>query len=191
MSSAIKQATCPHCGALLPGQPRFCDQCGREILPPARPPSAERATLSGVRLPPLAVEQAAAAGRERSRPRQGALMLAIAALLAVLLLAVLALWPSPPQQPAPSPAAATGAAAHAVADPSASPAPASQSAPAEDELADLRARRDRAYERYTRLSVGEVDGDVDEARAEFRAAQDALTAAEARARTPGDRSLAR
>lgn len=186
MSSAIKQATCPHCGALLPGQPRFCDQCGREILPPARPPSAERATLSGVRLPPLAVEQAAAAGRERSRPRQGALMLAIAALLAVL-----ALWPSPPQQPAPSPAAATGAAAHAVADPSASPAPASQSAPAEDELADLRARRDRAYERYTRLSVGEVDGDVDEARAEFRAAQDALTAAEARARTPGDRSLAR
>lgn len=185
MSSTMTQARCPHCGATLPGQPRFCDQCGREIQPQARPQSAERTTLSGVRLPPLVAEPAANA-RPKGKPmRSGWLALAVALAIALLLLAV-GWWSLRSQPPAPAVPGAGSASPPAAVELPASSQPAGMPPAAEDALADLRARRDRAYERYTQIAVGEVDGDIEVARAEFRAAQDALAAAEGRAAAPGD-----
>lgn len=185
MSSAMPQARCPHCGAVLPGQPRFCDQCGREIQPLARPPSAERTTLSGVRLPPLAVEPVASAVPTDAPARSSWLALAIVVAIAMLLL-VLGWWQLRPESPAPPSPGVESASPPATVEAPASRQPTAARPAAEDVLADLRARRDRAHARYTEIAVGEAEGDIEVARAEFRAAQDALTAAEGRAAAPGD-----
>jgi hypothetical protein len=93
MAGTNTQGRCPHCNATLLGQPRACDQCGREIQPPARPASAERTTLSGMRLPPLPPADPPAGKRARVAERSGLrVIVAIVALTGVALLA-LAWWP--------------------------------------------------------------------------------------------------
>lgn len=120
-----------------------------------------------------------------AQPARGGMRTAwVAAALLALLGLVCAGWLLRPSAP-PAPGAGLELAPSAYDDlPSrvspASPLPAEAPPLPDDPLAQARERRERAYERYTRIAVGEIDGDIDAARRELQQADAELKALESR-----------
>lgn len=178
------QGFCEQCGAALAPQVRFCERCGA----PVRAAGAGRVTPAAA---PCSTETGPPADQRRAadEPRRSATAglrpgrLAAAALLAASGM-VCAWWLLRPTSPGP-PGASLDLAPSVYDDlpttlAPAPPLPAEAPPLPEDPLARARERRERAYERYTRMAIGEIDGDIDAARREFTEADAALKALEGR-----------
>lgn len=186
------QGFCEQCGAALAPHLRFCERCGapvraadaggsssvaahgpKETAPPPAPRTMPRAK------PGQSADEPRRAATARLRPG----MLAAAALLAASGM-VGAWWLLRPASPG-LPGAGLDLAPSVYDDLPAKLAPAPP-LPAEapplpdDPLARARERRERAYDRYTRMAIGEIDGDIDAARRELTEADAALQALEGR-----------
>lgn len=178
------QRYCEQCGTALAPQLRFCERCGTAVraadAEPAvsMPTEATRAVAGRPAQAPAAPERRAQAPAAGSRPA-----LLAAALLVALGLAAAAwlLRPSPPALPGAGLDLAPSAYDDLPAKPSPLPPLPAEAPPLPDDpLAQARERRERAYERYTRMAIGEIDGDIDAARREYQQADAALKALESR-----------
>lgn len=178
------QRYCEQCGTALAPQLRFCERCGTAVraadAEPAvsMPTEATRAVAGRPAPAPAAPERRAQAPAAGSRPA-----LLAAALLVALGLAAAAwlLRPSPPAPPGAGLDLAPSAYDDLPAKPSPLPPLPAEAPPLPDDpLAQARERRERAYERYTRMAIGEIDGDIDAARREYQQADAALKALESR-----------
>ncbi len=179
------QRYCEHCGAALAAGLRFCEQCGQPLT--AQAPPNPVAAASGVRPERAAADKAA----WRLRP--------VAILTTLLLMATIGAWwllapraerpvdptalpravePLPERAPMSMPAALEPTSAEA------------DEAPVQAEfdpaLAAARQRRDVAFSNYTRIAVGEISGDIEAAREEYRRALEDLEVAERAAGRPAD-----
>ncbi|MBL8244967.1 MAG: hypothetical protein JNL89_12285 [Rhodanobacteraceae bacterium] len=178
------QRYCEQCGTALAPQLRFCERCGTAVraadaTPPVSMPTEATRAVAGRPAPaPAAPERRAQAPAAGSRPA-----LLAAALLVALGLAAAAwlLRPSPPAPPGAGLDLAPSAYDDLPAKPSPLPPLPAEAPPLPDDpLAQARERRERAYERYTRMAIGEIDGDIDAARREYQQADAALKALESR-----------
>lgn len=178
------QRYCEQCGTALAPQLRFCERCGTAVraadaTPPVSMPTEATRAVAGRPAPaPAAPERRAQAPAAGSRPA-----LLAAALLVALGLAAAAwlLRPSPPAPPGAGLDLAPSAYDDLPAKPSPLPPLPAEAPPLPDDpLAQARERRERAYERYTRMAIGEIDGDIDAARREWQQADAALKALESR-----------
>lgn len=178
------QRYCEQCGTALAPQLRFCERCGTAVraadaTPPVSMPTEATRAVAGRPAPaPAAPERRAQAPAAGSRPA-----LLAAALLVALGLAAAAwlLRPSPPAPPGAGLDLAPSAYDDLPAQPSPLPPLPAEAPPLPDDpLAQARERRERAYERYTRMAIGEIDGDIDAARREYQQADAALKALESR-----------
>jgi hypothetical protein len=167
------QRFCEHCGAPLSVALRFCEQCGKPVLlqtPPARAPSGATG------LPEHAALRVAA------RPRRK-----LATIAMLLLAAIAGAWwllggpaerrvmpnaaplrvdpvpETPPTLPMPEAVGELPGVVQAELDP---------------QLAAAQRRRDAVFSNYTRIAVGEIPGDIDAAREQYRIALEELEAAE-------------
>lgn len=183
------QRYCEQCGTALAPQLRFCERCGTAVraadAEPAvsMPTEATRAVAGRPAQAPAAPERRAQAPAAGSRPALLAAALLAAALLVALGLAAAAwlLRPSPPAPPGAGLDLAPSAYDDLPAQPSPLPPLPAEAPPLPDDpLAQARERRERAYERYTRMAIGEIDGDIDAARREYQQADAALKALESR-----------
>jgi hypothetical protein len=177
------QRFCEHCGAALAAGVRFCEQCGQPLAAQA---------------PPNPVAAASETRAKRAAPDKAAWRLRPAAILATLLLmaTIGAWWLLAP--PADRPADPTALPRAVEPMPERAPMPvASESTSAEageppvqaefdPALAAARQRRDSAFSNYTRIAVGEIAGDIEAAREEYRRALEDLEVAERAAGRPAD-----
>lgn len=172
------QRYCEQCGAALAPQLRFCERCGVPVPAAKAAPSLPASTAVAPRVAIAPPPEALRAPARGQRPAMVA-----AALLVILGLAGgwWLLRPAPPV--APGAGLELAPSAYDDLPPKLSPLP---PLPAEapplpdDPLTRARERRERAYDRYTRMAIGEIDGDIDAARREFQDADAALQALEAR-----------
>lgn len=185
------QRFCEQCGANLAAPVRFCERCGAPVrgAGAAAAQPAPSAVPSQATVPPVAqthiVQPPPAQAAHAAQPARGGMHPAwvAAALLALLGLACAGWLLRPPAPPAPGTGLDLTPSAYDDLPSRVSPAP---PLPAEapplpdDPLAQARERRERAYERYTRVAIGEIDGDIDAARREYQQADAALKALESR-----------
>lgn len=183
------QRFCEQCGAALAAQLRFCERCGARLrvanaggmpAPAVTTATAPSPAVTAME-PRAAVEPASAVVRTPSGGMRPAIV--TAALLAMLGSAG-AWWllrPAPPPPPGAGVELAPSAYDELPGQLSPLPPQPAEAPPLpEDPLAQARARRERAYDRYTRIAIGEIDGDIAAARREFRDADAALKVLESR-----------
>lgn len=182
------QRYCEQCGTALAPQLRFCERCGAAVraadaaAPVSLPTEATRA-VAGFQAPAQAAPERRAQAPARA-PAAGSRPALIAAVLLVAFGLAAAGWllrPSPPVPPGAGldlpPSTYDDLPAQIFPSP---PLPAEAPPLPDDPLAQARERRERAYERYTRMAIGEIDGDIDAARREWQQADAALKALESR-----------
>jgi hypothetical protein len=181
------QRYCEQCGTALGPQLRFCERCGAAVravdaAAPVSAPPAATGTASG--FPALAQAAPQRAQAPARAPAAGSRPALIAAALLVALGLAAAGWLLRPSPPVP-PGAGLDLAPSVYDDLPAKisplpPLPTEAPPLPDDPLAQARERRERAYDRYTRMAVGEIDGDIDAARREWQQADAALKALESR-----------
>jgi hypothetical protein len=183
------QRYCEQCGAPLSAGLRFCEQCGSRVVVAANPSGAETPKRAGPSaetevVAPRDISLPTPAPREPARPvvRRRA-----AALVLLIVLASVAGWwmlRESQETMTPSPASSEPdnnpdgiEAAHR--SPQALPEGTAIAGDIVDPaLAAARLRQQQAFDNYTRIALGEIDGDIDAARAEAKAAKAELEAAE-------------
>ncbi|MBK8067729.1 MAG: zinc ribbon domain-containing protein [Rhodanobacteraceae bacterium] len=182
------QRYCEQCGAALAPQLRFCERCGAPVrVAGAGGVPAPATTIATAPSPAVTVTEPRAAVQPTAvvRTPAGGMRPAIvtAALLAMLGSAG-AWWllrPAPPPPPGAGVDLAPSAYDELPGQLSPLPPQPAEAPPLPDDpLAQARARRERAYDRYTRIAIGEIDGDIAAARREFQDADAALKALESR-----------
>jgi hypothetical protein len=197
------QRFCEQCGAALAAGLRFCEQCGQPVSAAMPPGNAHggAAARTGATVPGPEADAVVAGPRRQSRNsgrESWARRLAPIAALALTALAV-AWWLLEPGDPnAMRPAApqtqqqleSDVRVPSAVATPPPSPvddrgAPDVGRVEVDPALVAAQRRRDEALATYSRIAVGEIAGDIDAAREDYRAALEELEAVEqATARPP-------